>query len=179
MSLHADRRPSARAQGLNNKIVPGTLMSKCSVPRGQRKEGGKGKLTPASIGIPEVNDPAWNTGTDGNEGSAAVDDMAEAKAKEVNLQLPHVDLPEPKMDSEKPEAAPPAENASLLEHVSEGCSAINLTLILKNVYANDQLFRKVLSNPKEFRNFEIRDNLIFIKLEDRELLCIPDHVHKG
>ncbi|PBK82975.1 hypothetical protein ARMGADRAFT_884079, partial [Armillaria gallica] len=46
-------------------------------------------------------------------------------------------------------------------------------------YAGDTLFRKILAKPKDFRNFEHCNGLIFLKLEDRELLCIPDYVHKG
>ncbi|PBK73732.1 hypothetical protein ARMSODRAFT_879965, partial [Armillaria solidipes] len=67
----------------------------------------------------------------------------------------------------------------LLTHISEGHSAINLSVYLCNNYSRDPLFHKILAKPKEFCNFEQRDSLIFIKLEDQELLCIPDYEYKG
>ncbi len=132
-----------------------------------------------NTGNPVVINPAWNTGIESSN------DEAEAKRKKSNLQLPCVDIPGPNTNSGISEArlsnnAPPLEDdQSLQGHVSEGHSAMNLIFVLRNRYVNDSLFRKVLAKPKDFRNFELRDGLIFIKFEDRELLCIPDYIHKG
>lgn len=80
MELRGSRRPSARARGLDNDIVPGRLnMRKRSVTRGQRKEGGKGITTAPALNtgnrseksaMPTLNtgsesvEPACNTGID-------------------------------------------------------------------------------------------------------------------
>ncbi len=95
-------------------------------------------------------DPVWITG---NEGTSPDDDDAEAKAKKSDLQLPHGDLPGPNVNSDTSEVrssndAPLPEDKSLLGHVSEGHSAINLTFVFRDRYTNDDLFKKCLLNPR-------------------------------
>jgi hypothetical protein len=53
----------------------------------------------------------------------------------------------------------------------------NETELLKQLqgqYEKDTLLSKVLESPKEFRNFEVKDGLIRLKLKDRTVLCLPD-----
>jgi hypothetical protein len=45
---------------------------------------------------------------------------------------------------------------------------------MRNQYDKDTMFKKVIDSPKEYRNFEVKDGLIHIKLKDRTVLCIPD-----
>lgn len=45
---------------------------------------------------------------------------------------------------------------------------------LRHQYTEDPLFRKILESPKEYRNFEVKDGLVRIKLKDRISLCIPN-----
>ena len=40
-------------------------------------------------------------------------------------------------------------------------------------YGNDPMFRAILDKPSDFRNFEIKDQLIYLKENDRRVLCIP------
>lgn len=132
-----------------------------------------------NIGNPVVIDPVWNTGIESNN------DEAEAKKRKSNLQLPCIDIPrlnvnssifEARLSNDTPSLK---DDQSLLGHISERHSVMNLIFILCNRYAHDSLFRKVLAKPKDFHNFELRDGLIFIKFEDHELLCIPDYIYKG
>jgi hypothetical protein len=49
--------------------------------------------------------------------------------------------------------------------------------LLKDVkarYWEDPFYKKVLDSPKEFRNFEVTDGIVRVKLRDRSLLCVPD-----
>ncbi|KAJ3979206.1 hypothetical protein F5890DRAFT_1396608, partial [Lentinula detonsa] len=39
--------------------------------------------------------------------------------------------------------------------------------------------RKHGPNTKDFRNFEIQDGYIYVKLKDRKLLCIPRVLTEG
>ncbi len=74
MELRGTRRPSARARGLDNDIVPGRLnMRKRSVTRGQRKEGGKGITTAPALNTGNRSEksamPTLNTGSESVETS--------------------------------------------------------------------------------------------------------------
>ncbi|KAF9258200.1 hypothetical protein L218DRAFT_798304, partial [Marasmius fiardii PR-910] len=69
--------------------------------------------------------------------------------------------------------AHPINNASLLTVLAAGRLRLDLETILQSQYANDVLFKKVLENPKDFWNFEIDKGLIYLKLKDRKVLCVP------
>ena len=50
---------------------------------------------------------------------------------------------------------------------------------LKGKYGEDEFFRAILEKPKEFRNFENKENLIYLKENDRRVLCIPKILVQG
>ena len=45
---------------------------------------------------------------------------------------------------------------------------------LKGCYQEDLFFKSILDNPSNFTNFEVRDELVFLKSEGLMLLAIPD-----
>ena len=45
---------------------------------------------------------------------------------------------------------------------------------LKGCYQEDPFFKSILDNPSNFMNFEVRDELVFLKSEGLTLLTIPD-----
>ena len=50
---------------------------------------------------------------------------------------------------------------------------IDLLSELQGKYTEDPFFRAILERPKEFRNFECKEQLIYLKENDRRVLCIP------
>lgn len=62
---------------------------------------------------------------------------------------------------------------TLPQMLNEDINGIDLIKELKGRLSEDPLFRKVLEDPKAFRNFTIKDDLIYLKEKEKELLCIP------
>ena len=54
-------------------------------------------------------------------------------------------------------------NTSLVEVVLESTAGIDLIKELKGCYQEDALFKPILDKPKEFRNFEVKDDLVYLK----------------
>ncbi|KAI0070205.1 hypothetical protein K474DRAFT_1568356, partial [Panus rudis PR-1116 ss-1] len=82
--------------------------------------------------------------------------------------------PEPNEGPEAPSPSFRPEGDMFIEHVSGSSDGIELEGVLANRYAEDPFFKTILENPKHFKNFVIRNGLIFIKERGEELLCIPD-----
>ncbi|SJL12635.1 uncharacterized protein ARMOST_16064 [Armillaria ostoyae] len=191
MSLRTSRQASARARGLDNEIVPGKLgQQKTSASsRGRRNEGEgvkdapKPKPKPSKFkpNLPEPHsqllpeNEAFEHANAQDELEVKAQDetkLAEAKSSSsIEHQVPRT---RPHVEDENSSS-----NTSLIDVLANGLPKIDLAFVLRDRYAGDTLFQKILAKPKDFRNFEHRNGLIFLKLEDRELLCIPDYVHKG
>ncbi|KAG2057841.1 hypothetical protein BDR06DRAFT_836375, partial [Suillus hirtellus] len=45
---------------------------------------------------------------------------------------------------------------------------------IKGRYEEDPFFRTILDAPESYKNFQLLDGHLRLKLEDRELLCILD-----
>ena len=43
----------------------------------------------------------------------------------------------------------------------------------KGHYQNDLLFQSIMERPKDYRNFEVKNELIYLKEAGKSLLCIP------
>ncbi|KAE9386023.1 hypothetical protein BT96DRAFT_747828, partial [Gymnopus androsaceus JB14] len=63
---------------------------------------------------------------------------------------------------------------SLTHVVSSGCTGINVGQVVRDNYSNDSVFRDIIAKPKDYRNYEVIDQTVYLKLIDRTLLCIPD-----
>ena len=50
---------------------------------------------------------------------------------------------------------------------------------LRGKYLDDSFFRTILEKPNEFRNFESKEGLIYLKENDRRVLCIPKVTIQG
>ena len=76
-----------------------------------------------------------------------------------------------------------ADNMSHLEAegslLAQGRMGIDLMSELQGRYNEDPFFRTILDKPKEFRNFEAKEQLIYLKKDDRRVLCIPKVLIKG
>ena len=50
---------------------------------------------------------------------------------------------------------------------------------IRHKYGEDSLFKLILENPAQFRNFEVENGLIYLKEQGRKLLCIPRIIIQG
>lgn len=64
---------------------------------------------------------------------------------------------------------------SLEEMLTKEEEFIDLVELVKGRYCEDELFSKILDNPKRFKNYEVNKNegTIYLKTEEKKLLCIP------
>jgi Integrase zinc binding domain/RNase H-like domain found in reverse transcriptase len=72
-----------------------------------------------------------------------------------------------------------AATETALVDVLQNDAGIDVLNELKGHYKDDTLFKSIMEKPKEFRNFQIRNGLIYLKLEGKSLLCIPKILIKG
>ena len=63
---------------------------------------------------------------------------------------------------------------TLSQMLTSSTDGIDLIEEIRNKYDQDNLFQKVLENPKNFRNFEVEKGLIYLKEKNRKILCIPN-----
>jgi len=61
----------------------------------------------------------------------------------------------------------------------ESDAGIDLLKELRGSYQNDSVFKLIIERPKDFRNFEIIDDLVYLKESGKSLLCIPKMSIKG
>ena len=54
-----------------------------------------------------------------------------------------------------------APSGSLINHISESVDGFDIEESIRNRYMEDRFFKEVAEKPKEFRNFETRNGLIF------------------
>ena len=88
----------------------------------------------------------------------------------------HDDTPAPEPSSVVPEpsiVSPEPAEGTLLNIVSQSLQGLDLLVELKGKYGSDIFFRSIINKPNDFRNFEVKEQLIYLKKEDTRVLCIP------
>lgn len=68
---------------------------------------------------------------------------------------------------------------SLLNVVNSGGQGLDIAKFIANKYSDDAFFKHILDTPKAFRNFEVKDSLIFLNKSDHRVLCIPRITYKN
>ena len=63
--------------------------------------------------------------------------------------------------------------------LAQGRIGIDMLAELRGKYLDDSFFRTILEKPSEFRNFEIKDQPVYLKDNDRHVLCIPRTLVQG
>src|ERR1700729_3559923 len=63
---------------------------------------------------------------------------------------------------------------TLSEVIDSGDPSLDIHRQLIGRYSEDPLFKIVLEQPSTYKNFELSNGLIFLKENDRRVLCIPD-----
>jgi hypothetical protein len=103
--------------------------------------------------------------TDAGTTEANTDQIMEAFQKEVQITETNI-APEPNPD------------ASLV-NMLESDNGIDLLRELKGKYQDDPTFKSIIEKPKEFRNFEVKNDLIYLKQDEKSLLCVPKIIING
>ena len=74
------------------------------------------------------------------------------------------------------ESSAQSQDAPLLTQSNLG---LDILSELRGTYENDPFFRVILEKPGDFRNFETENGLIYLKNNDRRVLCIPKILIQG
>ena len=72
----------------------------------------------------------------------------------------------------------PAEGPDL-PLLTQSSLGIDILSELRGKYGGDTMFRTILEKPNEYRNFEVKDQLIYLKDSDKMVLCIPKVLIQG
>ena len=73
---------------------------------------------------------------------------------------------------------PPAEG-TLIDIVSQSLQGLDLLGELRGKYELDPTFKAIIEKPKEFRNFEVAGQLVYLRKQETKVLCIPKVVIQG
>ena len=83
-----------------------------------------------------------------------------------------------------PQQPEPSENMSVpplttqesqfLEFLADNTEGTNLLHVLQGRYGEDKFYDVIVANPKHYKNFLIKDGLVFLRDSKGTLLCIPD-----
>lgn len=68
---------------------------------------------------------------------------------------------------------------SLTEVIASSASDFEFPTCLKDKYSGDAFFAKVLDDPNHYKNFEVKDGLVFVCEGSRRILCIPQIMIDG
>ena len=93
------------------------------------------------------------------------------------------DVPTPQITTEPTEPIPADDSESSPDETSpmlvQNGPGIDLLKELRGRYAEDLFFKVVLEQPKDFRNFECKEGLVYLKENDRRVLCVPKLLVQG
>ena len=67
----------------------------------------------------------------------------------------------------------------LVNIVSQSLQGLDLLAELCGKYELDPTFKSILARPKDFRNFEVDEQLIYLKTQGKRVLCIPKVMIQG
>jgi hypothetical protein len=130
----------------------------------EQKEGGStessGKNPVTANDAPETS---GSTASDAPETQVPVEDFE-------NGHMAEEPVPEPNLTTTDDAST------SLLSRSNLG---IDLLKELRGKYGTDPFFRSILEKPTEFRNFEVSEELVYLKDDHRRLLCIPKILVQG
>jgi hypothetical protein len=61
----------------------------------------------------------------------------------------------------------------LLDIISQSLHDLDLIIELRGKFGLDPAFQSIISRPNDFCNFEIDDQLFYLKKQGQRMLCIP------
>ena len=66
-----------------------------------------------------------------------------------------------------------------LVNMLENNADIDMLKEIHGHYQEDPIFKSILEKPRDFRDFNIKNSLIYLKLNRKDLLCIPKMIING
>ena len=76
-------------------------------------------------------------------------------------------------------APPTTQESQFLEFLADNTEGINLLHVLQGRYSEDKFFDSILANLKHYKNFVVKDGLVFLRDSQRSLLCVPNILVNG
>jgi hypothetical protein len=70
-------------------------------------------------------------------------------------------------------------NTSLLSIASQSMQGIDLLTELHEKYHLDSAYQAILAKPSDFRNFEVKNQVVYLKKPEKRILCIPKVLIQG
>ncbi|KAJ8507317.1 hypothetical protein ONZ45_g10305 [Pleurotus djamor] len=149
---------------------------------GERKEGGS--IEKASSSTSKAT-KGTKGGSNGEEKimiripARKVRALDQAPDDRVNTDTDHTDpgTTDPEEDNLEPPTVPLP--PSLLDAASALNNGIDYHKELKSRYSEDPTFRDIVAKPSEYRNFEVQNDLLYLKQNGKSLLCIPKVLING
>ena len=93
------------------------------------------------------------------------------KQREIAQQL---DAKMPSDGSEVMEAQEAEASTLLPEAILKSTTGIELFKEIKGYYTEDPMFKAIVEMPTQFQKFQVINDLVYVNLEGKSLLCIPN-----
>ncbi|KAL7280814.1 LOW QUALITY PROTEIN: hypothetical protein ACG7TL_005758 [Trametes sanguinea] len=136
------------------------------VPETERQEGGEQtKTQPKRDDTGNQTEPGKN---DNSESPAST--TLEQTRKTASEQLQAVTGTTERSDLSK---------RLLVDHIAATDDGIHLESAIRGRCNEDTFFASILRQPKQYKNFEVVDGLVFLRDRGRTLLCIPNILVRG
>jgi hypothetical protein len=98
--------------------------------------------------------------------NALVQQTAPLHSPNMDPQLPPPSIAETLLLSESP--------PKLTDIITLGDPMLDIHQSIAGKFTSDSFFAQILENPTAFRNFEVSNDYVFLKDNERRILCIPD-----
>ncbi|TEB26901.1 hypothetical protein FA13DRAFT_1597894, partial [Coprinellus micaceus] len=92
---------------------------------------------------------------------------------------PEPDLETRKAPIEEPKGTTTSTPPVSLISVVKDTARIDLMSVIRDKYIVDIFFKMILESPKDYRNFEVENGLIYQRGDGGRVLCIPNGLHDG
>ncbi|KZT22471.1 hypothetical protein NEOLEDRAFT_1071534, partial [Neolentinus lepideus HHB14362 ss-1] len=100
------------------------------------------------------------------------------KEAEAAIEEADADLREHAIADTEPDRTDADDGVGLLSYIAYNEST-SIEDAIRNKYDEDPMFNAILKEPKGFKNFNVEGGLVFLRLQDRRVLCIPDITYNG
>lgn len=82
-------------------------------------------------------------------------------------------------NNDEPQLESMAHKSSLLTVISQAEEGIQFEEAIRNRYKEDPFFNRIVTTPKEFKNFSMENGLIYLQEHGQKILCIPKVIIHG
>jgi hypothetical protein len=155
-------------------------MASCFVLRGPRERKEDGSTTHST----DPEEVATDTQLVMNNEEVAIDAQWPAMNNKISIALSGWDDGISDFDSPSKidGSSDPIEDKRvpiLINLTTQSTEETDIVNKIRHNYDGDSFFKPILKNPTQFRNFEIKERLIYLKEQEKSLLCIPKIIIEG